>query len=180
MEHIIVYGSQYGSTCRYAKKLSKQTNIPAVSYKQIPDLSDMKTIIYLGGLYAGGVLGLLKTLRSFSLHREQTLIIVTVGLADPKEPENQENIRASLQERLPAELFHQAKIFHLRGSIDYKNLNLRHRAMMTLLYQTVRKTPPEKQTAENRAFVETYGKQVDFTDFNELEPIIREIRRETI
>ena len=33
---------------------------------------------------------------------------------------------------------------------------------------------------ENRAFLETYGKQVDFTDFGALEPITREIQRGTI
>ena len=48
---------------------------------------------------------------------------------------------------------------------------------MTLLYQSLRRTPFEKQTAENRALIETYGKQVDFTDFGALEPIIHEIQR---
>ena len=177
MEHIIVYGSHYGSTRRYAEKLSEQTDIPAVSYKQMPDLSDIKTIIYLGGLYAGGVLGLAKTLRGLSLHGGQTLIIVTVGLADPKEPENRENIRVSLQRRLPTELFCRTKIFHLRGGIDYQNLSVGHRTIMALLYQSVCKTSSEKQTAENRAFIETYGKQVDFTDFCALEPIIQEIQK---
>ena len=52
--------------------------------------------------------------------------------------------------------------------------------MMKLLYQSLRRTPFEKQTAENRAFLETYGKQVDFTDFRALEPIIQAIQRETI
>lgn len=96
MEHIIVYGSQYGSTRRYAEKLSEQTGIPAVSYKDASTLSDKDIIVYLGGLYAGGVLGLAKTLRGLSLQDGQKLIFVTVGLADPSEPENQHNIRTSL------------------------------------------------------------------------------------
>ena len=177
MEHIIVYGSQYGSTRRYAEKLSEQTGIPAISYKDAPALSDRKTIVYLGGLYAGGVLGLAKTLRSVSLQDEQKLLLVTVGLADPDEPENQDNIRASLQRQLPAGLLDRAKVFHLRGGIDYQKLSFGHRTMMTLLYQSLRRTPFEKQTAENRALIETYGKQVDFTDFGALEPIIHEIQR---
>ena len=180
MEHIIVYGSQYGSTRRYAEKLSEQTGIPAVGYKDVPNLSDMKIIIYLGGLYAGGVLGLAKTLRNFSLQDGQKLILVTVGLADSNEPENQHNIRTSLQKQLPAGLLDQAKIFHLRGGIDYQQLSFGHRTMMKLLYQSLRRTPLEKQTAENRALIETYGKKVDFTDFGALEPIVLEIQRETI
>ena len=51
---------------------------------------------------------------------------------------------------------------------------------MKLLYQSLRRTPLEKQTAENRALIETYGKKVDFTDFGALEPIVLEIQRETI
>ena len=177
MEHIIVYGSQYGSTRRYAEKLSEITGIPAASYKDAPSLSGMKTIIYLGGLYAGGVLGLAKTLRDFSLGDGQKLILVTVGLADPNEPENQHNIRTSLQRQLLQELLDRAKIFHLRGGIDYQKLSFGHRTIMKLLYQSLRRTPLENQTVENRALIETYGKQVDFTDFSALEPIIHEIQR---
>ncbi len=175
MENIIVYGSQYGSTRRYAQKLSEQTGIPAVSYKEAPVLSNRKIIVYLGSLYAGGVLGLAKTMRGVSLRSGQRLLIVTVGLADPNEAENQNNIRASLQKQLPSALLDRAKMFQLRGGIDYQRLSFGHRTMLKLLYQSLRKIPPEKQTAENQAFIETYGKQVDFTDFNTLEPIIREI-----
>ena len=180
MKQIIIYGSQYGSTQRYAEKLSEQTSIPAVSYNQLPDLSEMKTIIYLGGLYAGGVLGLKKALRFFPVHDEFKLILVTVGLADPKDSENQENIDANLQKQLPEKLLHQTKIFHLRGAIDYKKLNVGHKALMALLYQSVRKTAFEKLTAENRAFIETYGKQADFIDFQTLQPILQEIQKEII
>ena len=48
------------------------------------------------------------------------------------------------------------------------------------LQQPIRRRPPlEKQTAEDRALIETDGKQADFTDFGALEPIIWEIQRET-
>lgn len=180
MKHIIVYGSRYGSTRRYAEKLSRQTGVPAVSYEDAPKLSDMKTIIYMGGLYAGGVLGLAKTLKSFSLQEGQKLLLVTVGMADPDEPENQHNIRASLEKQLSAELLDRAKLFHLRGGIDYQKLSFAHRTMMKLLYQSLQRTPFEKQTEENKALIETYGRQVDFTDLSTLEPIVWEIQRETI
>lgn len=47
------------------------------------------------------------------------------------------------------------------------------------LWQPIRRRPLEKQTTENRALIETYEKQIDFTDFGALESIIREIQRET-
>ena len=180
MNQVIIYGSHYGSTYRYAKQLSEQTNIPAVSYNEAPDLSEMDTIIYMGGLYAGGVVGLAKTLGGFSIQNGQKLLLVTVGLADPNESENRDNIRTSLQKQLSPELIEQAKIFHLRGGVDYQKLSFGHRMMMKLLYQSLRRTPPEKQTAENRALIETYGKKVDFTDFSSLEPIIQKIQKGTM
>ena len=79
MKEIILYGSQYGSARRYAEKLSEQTGIPAASYKDAPDLSNMKTIVYLGGLYAGGVLGLMKTLRGFSLRTGKSCLSLPWG-----------------------------------------------------------------------------------------------------
>lgn len=73
MNQIIIYDTQYGSTFQYAEKLSERTNIPAVNYKKAPDLSGMRTIIYMGGLYAGGVPGLAKTLRNLSLQGGQKI-----------------------------------------------------------------------------------------------------------
>ena len=66
------------------------------------------------------------------------------------------------------------------AGVDYQKLSFGHRTVMKLLYQSLRKTPSEKQAAENRAFLETYGKQVDFTDFRTLEPIILEIQKEAL
>ena len=179
MKDIILYGSQYGSTYRYAQKLSEQTGIPAVSYKDAPALSDKKIIVYLGGLYAGGILGLMKTLRGFSLRDGQKLLIVTVGLADPDIPQNRENIRNALQKQIPAQIYGRAAVFHLRGAIDYQALSLGHRTMMALLHLSLQKKPAEEWSEEDRALMETYGKQADFVDFVSLRPIINEMQRDT-
>lgn len=68
-------------------------------------------------------------------------------------------------------------IFHLRGGIDYKKLNLRHRAMMTLLYNKAKHLPEEEKTAEVRAMIETFNSEVDFVDYDTLEPIAEGINR---
>lgn len=177
MNALIIYASRYGSTRLYAEKLSEKTGIPAISYQNAPALFDIKTIIYLGGLYAGGVLGLPKTLRNFSPQKDQSVILITVGLADPEDAENRNNIRTALQKQLPEQLLGKIKLFHLRGSIDYQKLTAGHRLLMKLLYQAIKRTPIEKQSAENRAMIETYGKQVNFVDFNALDAILEEIRQ---
>ena len=101
MKSIILYGSRYGSARRYAQELSSKTGIPAVGYRDIPSLSGHQTIVYIGALYAGGVLGLARTLRSLSLRDGQRLVIVTVGLADPDIPQNRRISGTPCKNRFP-------------------------------------------------------------------------------
>ena len=148
MKSIILYGSRYGSARRYAQELSKQTDIPAVSYQEAPPLSKLETIVYIGALYAGGVLGLTKTLRRQSFGEHQRLVIVTVGLADPDILQNRENIRNALQKQIPAQLYGRAAVFHLRGAIDYQALSLGHRTMMALLHRSLQKRSEERRVGK--------------------------------
>lgn len=63
MNKIIIYGSHYGTTKLYADKMSERTHIKEISYQQVQDLNQYQVIIYVGALYAGGVLGLSKTMK---------------------------------------------------------------------------------------------------------------------
>ena len=78
---IIIYGSLYGSTKRYAEHLSEITGIEAVSFKDARDIAKYDRIIYMGALFAGSVLGLRKTASKMSVG--QKLTIITVGMVDP-------------------------------------------------------------------------------------------------
>ena len=169
MKTLILYGSQYGTTKRYADELSRLTGLPALSYEKAVDLAGCEQIVYLGGLYAGGVKGLKQAVKKFPAGVR--LILVTVGLADVQDEQNIENIRRSVRRQLPAEVLQNAALFHLRGGIDYSRLNLTHKTMMTLLYNHARKLPPEQQNAETKAMIETFGTKVDFVDVAALGPV---------
>ena len=175
MNNIIIYGSHYGTTKKYAEELSRRTNIEVISFENVEEINDYDNIIYLGGLYAGGVLGMSKTIKKLNNISNKKIIIATVGLSDPTDETNKNNIRNNIKSQIPKEIFEKAKIFHLRGGIDYSKLNFAHRTMMKLLYNAVKNLPEEKQTAENRAMIETYNKKVNFIDFSSLDKIINEI-----
>ncbi len=178
MNSIIVYGSHYGTTKRYAEELSKRTNIKVISFKKInQQINEYDNIIYLGGLYAGGVLGMSKTIKKLNNILNKKIIIVTVGLSDPMDEVNKNNIRNNIKKQVSKEIFEKAKIFHLRGGIDYSKLNFTHKTMMKLLYNAVKNLPEEKQTAEDRAMIETYNKKVNFIDFSDLDKIINEVQK---
>ena len=175
MNNIIIYGSHYGTTEQYAKELSRRTNIQAVSFEKVKGINDYDNIIYFGGLYAGGVLGMSKTLKKVNDISSKKIIIVTVGLSDPTDKTNISNIRNNIKNQISKEILKKAKIFHLRGGIDYSKLRFVHKTMMKLLYNAVKNLPEEKQTAEDRAMIETYNKKVNFIDFSSLDKIINEI-----
>ena len=62
MRTVIVYGSQYGTAKRYAEALAGRTESEIRSCEDLKDLDVYDNIVFIGALYAGGVLGLKKTL----------------------------------------------------------------------------------------------------------------------
>lgn len=172
MASIVIYGSQYGTARRYAEELAKRTGIEARKFDSVGDINRYDTIAYIGALYAGGVLGMKKTFAKLSSCAGKTIVIATVGLADPTDAENVSNIRENMRRQLPAELFESARIFHLRGGIDYSKLGFKHKTMMRLLYNKAKGLPEEEKNAEVRAMIETYGKQVCFVDLEALDPLV--------
>ena len=178
MNSIIVYGSNYGTTKQYADELSRRTNMKVISFKKVnQQINDYDNIIYLGALYAGGVLGMSKTLKKLNNILNKRIIIVTVRVTDPTDEVDKNNIRNNIKNQITKEVFEKAKIFHLRGRIDYSELNFAHKTMMKLLYNAVKSLPEEKQSAEDRAVIETYNKKVNFIDFSSLDKIITEVQK---
>ncbi len=177
MSSIIIYGSHYGTTKQYANELSKKTNIKAIPFKNANQINNYDTIIYIGGLYAGGVLGMSKTLKKLDNVLNKKIILVTVGLADPTDEKNIKTIRNNIKKQIKQEIFEKATIFHLRGGIDYSRLSFVHKTMLKLLYNAIKNTPEEEQTAEDKAMIETYNKKVNFVNFSSLNAIMNEIQK---
>ena len=175
MNRIIIYGSVYGTSKKYALELANRLNVEAISYEDIKNINDYDSIIYLGGLYAGGVAGMVKTFKKINDIKNKELIVITVGLSDPYNEKNINKIDKSIKNQLKDELFNLIKIYHLRGGIDYSKLGFMHKTMMKMLYNKAQKVPEEERDAEISAMVDTYNKKVDFVDFNELERIIKGI-----
>ena len=173
-KQMIIYGSQYGSTKRYAERLAEMTGIEAVDYKEAKNINDYDRIVYFGALCAGGVMGLKNTVSKMTPRQE--LVIATVGVTDPNEQSYYEGIRKAIKTQLPASFYDEKNIFHLRGAIVYGQLGFKHRMMMNMFHSMMLKKPESELTADAKAMLETYGKQVDFVDFNSLQVIADKIK----
>ena len=163
MNSLIIYGSQYGTTERYAKRFSEIVHFPAVTYESVNDLAQYGQIVYFGALYAGGIKGLRKIIKI--LPNGVKLMIVTVGLADVHDKENINNIRKAMAKQVPENIMKSA------------DMSFRHKTMMTLLYHKAKGLPEDKKTAEVNAMIETFNSKVDFVDYASLAPIVEAFQR---
>lgn len=175
MKGIIIYGTIYGSTKRYAQKLSQLIGWEAVRYDRVKSLSDYDAVVHLGGLYAGGIKGLKITVKN--LPDTAKLIVVTVGLADPDSRANLRNLQTALERQLPETVRSRTRSFHLRGTIDYEKLHFTHKMMMAMLIRSIKSKPAEKWSDEDRMIVQTYNQKVDFVNFEDLRVITEAMRQ---
>lgn len=172
---IIIYASEYGSTKQYAMELSEKTGIKAMDYRDMLDVNSYDVVIYIGALYAGGVLGMKRTFNKITDATAKKIIIATVGLANPCDKSNTDTIKKNIKRQLSDDVYENAHIHFLRGAIDYSKLGLKHKTMMALLYRKAKRLKDDEKTAEVNALIETYGKKVNFIDFDALNPIIDEM-----
>lgn len=161
---IVIYESKYGHTARYANWIAESLSCPLIERKKVTSsaLENADTIIYGGGLYAGGVSGIKLLMENWELICNKKIAVFTCGLASPKEPANVAHIREAIAQVLPADMLEKITLFHLHGGIDYSKLSLVHKAMMKMLRKMLLKKPENELTSEDKQLLSTYGGVVDF------------------
>ncbi|MGD1823176.1 MAG: flavodoxin domain-containing protein [Pleomorphochaeta sp.] len=178
MKGLIIFASYYGSSKRYAKELSNRLSFDLIEYNKLNNTDDYSTIIYVGGLYAVGILGLKDVINKRLINFDrQKVVIASVGLSDPLSEENVDNINKELDKLIEKKYDDIVKRYYLRGSIDYKRLSIKHKIMMKALFLKVNKIPKDQRTKENIEFLETFDSTVDFVDFNTLNAIVDFIKK---
>lgn len=179
MNCIVLYGSQYGTTERYAKWIAEQMECEVRSYKNVKpeNLEQYDTIIFGGGLYAGGLSGVKILTGNYERIKSKNIIVFTCGLADPNDTDNILHIREGLEKAMGKELFQQITLFHLRGGIDYKKLSLKHKAMMAMLHKMLKNKDYDSLRQEDKDMVDTYGGIVDFVNLETALPIITYVKQ---
>ena len=83
--------------------------IPCEDYTSILNIDNLSTVIYSGSLYAGGVMGLRKTLDRMNID-DKRIFVITVGLSDPDDEHNISNIENSMKEQLTEAVFSKLEI----------------------------------------------------------------------
>lgn len=175
---VVVYASNYGATERYAEWIAADLSADIFERKQIKlaQLMDYDTIIYGGGLYAGGISGVSLLVKNFEALKDKNIIVFTCGLADPTDEENIKGIHKGIDKVFSPSIKENITFFHLRGAIDYSKLNFVHKSMMAMLVKSIGKKEESSLSEEEKQILETYGKQVDFIERINIDPLISFIK----
>ncbi len=177
---LIVYASKYGTARRYATELANRLNSPVLDYRKVTDTDSYDTVVYVGAIYAGVIMGLGQTLKKAPKLFKKRVFVLSVGLVDPADPENVRQIRSYLEELSDPVLFEKMKIYHLSGAYTHSGLSLKHRLMMWFVYNQLKKKPREELTPSMQTLVLSYGSRVDHVDFQALDKIVSDLREITV
>ncbi len=167
----VIYKSNYGSTTQYAEAIAKALNCDLIprTAADTADLTQYDTIIYGGGLYAGGIIGVDIIVKSFDALKGKNLIVFTVGASDPTDTSK---YTAIINKAFTPEMKEKIKFFHLRGNLDHPRLNPLHRSMMWMMKKHIEKKNPQELNEEEQNILDTYGQKVTFVDLSTIRPIL--------
>ena len=168
---VIVYKSKYGSTKKYAQWIAEETRADLFESLEIgpKKLMEYDTICFGGGLYASGIAGISTITKNFELLKDKRIIVFTVGLAST---DKHEVFLPIIEKSFSKEMSDNISFFHFRGGIDYKKLGIIHKSMMGMLKIVISKKDLSELSDDDKEFLATYGKKVDFTDKNTIKPLL--------
>ena len=174
---LVLYYSKYGTTKKYAEWIASELNgdICPISNVKENNLAQYDAIIIGSGLYAGSIKGMDIITNNYETLRGRKLVLFTCGLADYSKAGNIKEIAGRIEAAIPENIRRDLKTYFLRGGIDYKRLSFVHKIMMAIMNMIiVRKVKKEGDNAdeEDREFLDTYGKDADFTDKNSIMGIV--------
>ncbi|TCT15377.1 menaquinone-dependent protoporphyrinogen IX oxidase [Natranaerovirga pectinivora] len=172
---VILYKTKYGSSKKYAQWISEEVNCEVYEVTDIStdQLIKYNTIVFVGPLYAVGILGFSKIKKKYSTIKNKKVIVVSVG-ASPAHPEAVNDI---INGNFTNEMKERVEFFHLRGAFNFNKLNRIDKFMMALLKIKLKRKREEDLTNDEKGMLASYSRPVDWTNKKAIIPIIESIMR---
>lgn len=170
---VVVYKSKYGNTKKYAEWIAKELGIKMLAHKEVKKIEDLMqydTIIYGGGLYAGGIAGFSLIKKNYGKLKDKKVVVFAVGSSSPQE----KVIESVKVQNLTDEMKGKVEVVFCRGGLDYPKMTRMDRMMMWMLKKSIEKK--KEKDSDMEGIVATYGKKVDFTHRKYIKPIIELVK----
>lgn len=174
---IILYQSKYGATKKYAQWLQEMTGFECMETKRasIKDVMNYDTVIFGGGVYASGILGLSFVKKNIDALKSKKLAVFCVG-ASPYD----EGAYNQMREMHFKDQLKEIPLFYCRGAWDMEGMSLPDRTLCKMLQKAVAKQNPETYEPWQKALMCAGAEKCDWTDQEYLNPLIKYIGREGV
>lgn len=178
MKTAVIYKSKYGATKTYAQWIAEDLKADLLEADKVKpaDLQKYQTIVYGGGIYAGGISGVSLIVKNFEAIKDKSLFLFTVGASNPEDEKVIQHIRSSIANTLSPAMLNTIKLYHLRGGMKYSKMSFIHRKMMGMMIKMLKKKPESELSAEDKMMIDSFGLDQDFTDKNTIKPMLADIR----
>jgi menaquinone-dependent protoporphyrinogen IX oxidase len=170
MKRAVVYQSKTGYTKKVAEwiALALSADLLPLSSISASDLLGYDLLIYGGGLYAGGINGL-KCFNAVISGVDGAQIVYFATGATPK--------RENVVPELIQHNFHQDEgavpLFYVRGGFNYTALGLMDKVLMIILKLKIKSKKEADRSPDERGMLAAFSRTVDFTNSNDIEPIVK-------
>ncbi len=172
---VVVYTSKYGSTEKYAKWIAEalQADLFASSGVSVEQLQNYETIVYGGGIYAGGIKGVSLIRKNDAALAGKRIFVFAVGASQPDEEAIHEIRKRNLQGGLE-----QVPFYYFRGGFDVERMKLPDRLMVRMLLRMLRKKDASALSGWERDMLDNAGQAVDFTSPELIGPLVQAVEHD--
>lgn len=171
---VVVYKSKYGSAKAYAEWVSEEAKADLFegSKVSIEDILKYDKIVYVGAMYAVGILGISLIKNNYERLKDKKVIVVSVG-ATPAHPEA---LTAVKESNFTEEMKEKVHFFHVRGAFDYSKLNPIDKLLMFMLKKKIQFKKAEERDNDEIGMLASYKRPTDWKNRKSITPIIECIK----
>ncbi|MGI6576293.1 MAG: flavodoxin domain-containing protein [bacterium] len=172
MKSIVVYRSKTGFTKKYAEWIAEElgSDIFAVSQVNAAMLTAYDTVIYGGGLYAGGINGVKIITNNMAKLQGKKIVVFATGAS----PMREEVISEVRDRNFTLEQQEKIQFFYLRGGFNYTKLQFGDKILMQLLKWTLKRK--KELTPDDKGMLAAYDTPVDFAKRQNIDDLIAYVK----
>ena len=169
----VIYKSKYGATKRYAGwiALKLDADLYEVSDIRRKDLKAYDTIIYGGPLYIEKIKGIKFIINNYEYIKDKKLSVFMVGMREFDE----DYISSILEDNIPKQVINNIKTFYFRGKMNYQELSLKYKILMTGLRVSISNKKQSDISNYEKMILEVIDKPIDYIDKKSIDILLNNV-----
>ena len=166
---LVLYKSKYGASKKYALMLKEELScdVYRIEDSKQAELKKYDCIIFVGGIYAGGIAGL-NHFRKIQKERQNTKAAILCVGASPYDKKAMDE----MTKRISTGELRNIPLFYGRGVWDESKMSFKDRTLCGMLKKALSKQDPDTYEPWGKALMEASGQSCDWTDKEYLKPLI--------